>query len=168
MELESVIFARYAYDPDTGIVFNKNSKHKKPLGSVQKNRSSGKHYKTITVGNRLLRVHRVAWLLHYKEWPKGQIDHINGNGIDNRLKNLRCVTHAENGRNTKKKSNNSSGVNGVYKCTQTGKWRAEIMVNRKKHCLGRHSKLDDAKKARHEAEVKFGFHPNHGEDRPLF
>ena len=45
--------------------------------------------------------HRVAWLLHYGEWPDDEIDHINGVKDDNRISNLRNVdrkTNVENRR----------------------------------------------------------------------
>lgn len=46
-------------------------------------------------------VHRVIWLLHYKKFPNGSIDHINGKTNDNRIQNLRDCTHRENQSNQK-------------------------------------------------------------------
>src|SRR3546814_1788886 len=48
-----------------------------------------------------LLAHRVAWAIHYGEWPNGQIDHINGDPSDNRIANLRDVSALENARNAK-------------------------------------------------------------------
>jgi len=57
--------------------------------------------------------HRVAWFLHHGAWPMGEIDHINGNAQDNRIANLRDVTHKENTRNMKRRSDNTSGITGI-------------------------------------------------------
>jgi hypothetical protein len=46
--------------------------------------------------------HRLAWFLHYGEWPKQQLDHINGDRADNRIENLRDVTARNNSSNTRK------------------------------------------------------------------
>lgn len=131
-------------------------------GTVMINTSSGKKYRIINHCGKIHRAHRIAWLMHYGKWPENQIDHINGNGLDNRINNLRDVVHIENGRNQLMPKNNTSGVCGVNWCKQTNKWRAEIIVNGKKKCLGRHDLLSDAASAREAAERLYGFHPNHG------
>ena len=56
--------------------------------------------------------HRVIWAMHYGEWPD-QVDHINHDKADNRIENLRTVTHSENARNRKLNKNNTSGHAGV-------------------------------------------------------
>jgi HNH endonuclease len=48
---------------------------------------------------RCCRAHRAAWVIVHGEWPKGEIDHINRVRSDNRLSNLRVVSHAENCQN---------------------------------------------------------------------
>ena len=91
-----------------------------------------------------------------------EIDHINGVKFDNRLSNLRMVDHATNLRNSPRYSNNSSGYNGIYFHKATQKWMARIKVNTKWHYLGVFEKLEDAVAARAAADVKHGFHVNHG------
>jgi hypothetical protein len=73
-------------------------------------------------------------------------DHINHNGLDNQLNNIRVCTHKENHQNQKKSSNNTSRFKGVHWDKQHKKWRAMIMVNfRKKHLGYFDDKIDAAK-----------------------
>lgn len=53
-------------------------------------------YRRIMLDYKMYLAHRIIWLLHYKEWPKGFIDHIDGNPRNNKLENLRDVSHSEN------------------------------------------------------------------------
>ena len=75
------------------------------------------------------RVHRIIWLWVFGKWPKGQIDHINHDKKDNRLVNLRDVTHRENHKNQSIAKNNTSGCAGVYFNKQIEKWQAQIMID---------------------------------------
>jgi len=77
-----------------------------------------------------------------------EIDHIDGNGLNNQRKNLRWATHSQNLRNREIQSNNKSGYKGVslHSC---GKWRAYCYLNKKQYHLGlfKNKKLaDDAYK----------------------
>lgn len=104
--------------------------------------------------------HRVAWAIYYGEWPKGEIDHINHDPADNRIENLRDVSHAENHRNQSLRQNNSSGVAGVARVRDV--WYARIKRGGKLTHLGYFERFEDAVAARKDAEVMFGFHRNHG------
>ena len=106
--------------------------------------------------------HRVAWALYHGKWPDKQIDHINGNPLDNRIKNMRVVSVRENGKNKKRPSTNTSGIIGVYWNKASSKWVAQIGVNRKTIFLGSYDNITDAANARQTAEKKYNFHPNHG------
>ena len=82
--------------------------------------------------------------------PEGQqIDHIDGNTLDNRKANLRLCTHAENTKNKKKR--NGKQFIGIHFEKSSGKWRAEIMSNYKTTFLGRYNTAEAAAKARDEA-----------------
>ena len=63
-----------------------------------------------------------------------QVDHINGDGLDNRRSNLRLATHAQNMRNRREQTNNSSGFRGVSRHNR--RWRASISVGNKDRHLG--------------------------------
>ena len=105
-------------------------------------------------GKRYL-AHRLAFLTMTGCWPEHEVDHINGDPADNRWSNLRPATRAENARNVRKKSNNTSGVPGVYWAAARGKWMAYIHINRKMISLGRFTEFQEAAAARRAAEVKY-------------
>lgn len=73
-----------------------------------------------------------------------ETDHINQNGLDNRKENLRICTTAENQKNIKTKSNNTSGFKGVNFNKQCQGWIARITMNRQQHYLGAFSTPEEA------------------------
>ena len=81
------------------------------------------------------------------------LDHINGNGLDNRSENLRWALPKENIRNSRKQQNTSSQYKGVT--WDRGKWKAAICVDGKRMHLGRFSSEQDAAKAYNEASKKY-------------
>jgi hypothetical protein len=66
------------------------------------------------------------------------VDHINGNPLDNRRENLRVCTRKQNCANSRARTNTSSRYKGVNFDLQTGKWRARIKVEGEEISLGRH------------------------------
>lgn len=123
-------------------------------------------YKIGGVGGCMVLAHRAAWACYYGDWPTQNIDHINQDRTDNRIDNLRDVSQGENSKNQRRRGNNTSGVTGVYWDTDRKKWAAAIhLPGRKCVALGRYDKLADAVAARKAAEVKYGFHENHGRDK---
>lgn len=109
-----------------------------------------------------LYAHRVIWALHIGSLPTNHIDHANGDRSDNRIENLREATRSENQRNRKIPANNSSGALGVSWNKRMGKWQASIWNGHRLEYLGCRSELDDAKELRLAAEVRLGYHQNHG------
>ncbi len=83
------------------------------------------------------------------------IDHINGDGLDNRRENLRLASHTENNQNRRINRNNTSGYKGVYWNKNEGKWRARIMAHGKRHVLGQFVSIIDAAKAYNDAALKY-------------
>lgn len=150
------------YDKTTGDFYWINSMRgiKEGAKAGHLNNSSG--YIIVCVDKRSYRAHRLVWLYHYGEWPPDCLDHHNHNRSDNRLENLNPVAKADNQKNLSRNKKNTSGVTGVHYYKAYGKWSAGIVVNKKKHFLGYFDSIEDAAKARKEAEVKFGFSVNHG------
>jgi hypothetical protein len=90
---------------------------------------------------------------------KGEyVDHINGDIRDNRKANLRICSNSQNSRNSRKKQLGYSRYKGVTIDKRTGKWVAQIMVDRKNIHLGSFSFEREAAQAYNDAAVKF-----HGE-----
>ena len=89
--------------------------------------------------------------------PKGsQIDHINGNGLDNRKENLRFTTNQQNGFNRKNPNkNNKLGVKGVRCVKNRKKFKAQIRLNGKSIHLGCFNILGDADSVYRIAEEKY-------------
>ena len=85
-----------------------------------------------------------------------QVDHINGNTLDNRRSNLRPSTIAENRRNKGPKSENTSGYKGVTK--RKNKWIAQISANGTGYYLGIFDNKESAAKAYNKAATQL-----HGE-----
>ena len=84
------------------------------------------------------------------------VDHINGNTLDNRKQNLRLCTNAKNLQNRVNiPTNNSSGIIGVHFDRSRNKWKVEIGVNGKNKYIGRYNTLEEATKARRDAELLY-------------
>lgn len=132
------------YDPETGVFRWKiHRSNKCRIGDVagtdppvgQKNR-----YVLIRIDDRLYRAHRLVWLYVYGKWPTLDVDHIDGNGLNNSLNNLRECTMSQNLGNSRRHKDNHSGVKGVSWNKDKKKWKVRI----KGFHLGYFDSLDDA------------------------
>jgi hypothetical protein len=130
-------------------------------------RTGGKTYITINLYKKKYPAHRLVFLYMIGRFPNAILDHINGDGTDNRWNNLREASIAENNRNARLQHNNKSGITGVSWHKQHKKWYAKINHNGKSIFLGLFENINDAKKVRKNAEIAYGFHQNHGQKRPL-
>lgn len=147
MSIEDYITKALRYSPDTGELYwtaesAKNVRNKR-AGCLKKD-----GYVIITCGYKCFLAHRIAWLLTYGEWPKHQIDHIDGNKANNTINNLRDVTHSVNQHNRHRAHRGSkSGLLGVSPYMDTGKWRAAIACGGKKKHLGYYATALEAHQA---------------------
>ena len=160
----------FRYDYETGVLYWRwriNSRVPKTLEAGAQNKSSG--YLSVRVHGRLYQVHRVVMLMCYGFYGEGlEVDHINHVRNDNRLVNLRFVTHRGNMRNKSVSSKNTSGVTGVHFPKARKKYVAQIKVNQETIYLGMFKTLEEAAAARREAELKYGFHSNHGTNKAAY
>ena len=110
-------------------------------------------YKVGSIFDSLLRAHRVAWAIYYGEWPKDQVDHINGDRSDNRIVNLRNASNTENQWNSRARGGYSKHK-GVTWDKNRGLWMAKISVNGKCINLGRFPTEESAHAAYKKAHLQ--------------
>lgn len=149
----------FEYCPDTGAMrWAKKTCRKIVVGAPVGSFTNG-YLQTAFDGGRYL-VHRIAWKMHYGTEPD-ELDHINGDRSDNRIKNLREVDRTQNNKNMALRSDNTSGHHGVSE-NKHGSYIAQIWVNKKYEYLGSYATKEEAIAARKAAEQRHGFHKNHG------
>lgn len=141
---------KLSYNPLTGI-FSRIEPGKSKVGTSHPN-----GYLQIRVDGKRYLAHRLAWLYMFGDWPSSELDHANGDRLDNRIENLRLATRSQN--NGNRRSNARSGFKGVV-LTKHG-YRAGISLNEKFIYLGMYQTPEEAHAAYCEAaRVAFGeFH----------
>ncbi len=119
-----------SYNPETG-VFTRNirTSNRINVGDVAGSATEGGYW-AIKIDGKSIKSHRLAWLYTYGCWPTNEIDHINGDPADNRIENLRDVSHEHNTQNTRRpRIDNASGFLGVHACN--GGYMASINASKK-------------------------------------
>jgi hypothetical protein len=110
--------------------------------------TSQRRYPEIGVRKGIYKAHRLAWLYVYGRWPDGEIDHINGDGCDNRIANLREATPAENNYNRVRRIDNTSGIKGVSWNKRSGQWLVHVGFGGRIVHGGLFDTIEEAKAAR--------------------
>jgi hypothetical protein len=106
-------------------------------------------------------MHRMVFLYHHGYVPK-YIDHIDNDGTNNRIENLREATHSQNLFNTKRRKTNKSGVKNVIWCKSSNKWGVYLQVRGKQTYFGVYEDLELAELVAMEAREKYqGQFANH-------
>lgn len=112
---------------------------------------NAKGYRYIGVAGKLYRANRLAWFYCYGEWPEFQVDHINGDRLDNRIENLRDIPAQGNQQNRRRGNKNSSSkMLGVSWNKLSQKWRSQLSIGR----TTRHIGMFDTEKAAHAAYLE--------------
>lgn len=101
----------------------------------------GKKYLSVRLDGRRYQAHRLAWLIFHGETPE-EVDHVNNDGTDNRIANLRAATRRQNMWNRSVRRDSVHGVKGV---TQNGKrFSAKCYVDGRDHYLGTFDTAEEA------------------------
>ncbi len=139
------------YDPETGVFTWRGKTNRRiRVGAIAGNVNS-RGYISIGVDDRNYTAHRLAWLWMYGEWPKNEIDHVNGIRTDNRLNNIRDVVHSVNMQNAQApRPRKTFGHMGTTYIKASNKWQAQIKVNDNYFYLG----LFDSSEQAHKAYIK--------------
>lgn len=147
----------FSYDKDTGLFTWYEARSRVKAGSVAGSVNAD-GYLTICVDKSVYLAHRMAWAYVYGEWPALFVDHINGDSTDNRIENLRQVTHSQNQQNSKISAANTSGIRGVSRVASSGNWKAQIDVNGKRKVIGTFQTIEAAVAARKAEEAAHHTH----------
>jgi hypothetical protein len=163
--------SEFTYIPETGdlvrdvSIWNskKGIKGAKPGQARIHYSGTGKAYLRLGFAAKHIYAHRIIWVWMTGEQPQ-TIDHIDGNGLNNKWDNLRSVTQAENVRNARKHTSTKSGMTGVTFRKESGRWRVRIGINNKVSTVGTFKNLDEAIQARDAAYQFNGYAINHGKN----
>lgn len=152
----------FSYSPETGGLIRKPGGRGVKAGSKVGSLSSHGYVFVYALG-KYRKAHSIIWEMHNGPIPEGmEIDHINSCRSDNRIENLRLVTHPQNMKKLNKYRSNTSGVTGVSFHKQSGKWQATIRHEGKKVFLGLFTSIEQAADARKSAERLYSFDEAHG------
>lgn len=131
----------FDYQPELGIITYKVSVGKKikagqKAGTVT---SNGYVAIAITINEKfyVFKAHRLIWYIMTRKDPCHlQIDHIDGNRLNNKFSNLRLATQTQNARNRGPNKKSKSGLKGAYWSKSQQTWTSQITINNKSIHLG--------------------------------
>lgn len=154
----------FTYNPVTGefrrILRRDSWGNEKPVNELITG-TNNRGYRWVKINKHVHLVHRLIVLYMTGEHPRGEVDHIDGDRLNNCWVNLRDTNPFENSRNQGNRVDNTSGCRGITFNSRSMKWVARISHGGTRYSLGYHDNIDDAIAARKEAERRFGYHPNH-------
>ena len=166
----------FIYNPDTGDLiwkerpevsradktFNKTLAGKK-AGYIKKVSRSKTPYIWIELHGKAHSAHRIAFAIMKGYFPD-EVDHIDHDGLNNKWENLRESNSKDNAKNKPMQKSNKSGYIGVNWHKAAKKWQARANDRDGKRIdLGRFDNIEDAIKARKDAEKEFGYYQHRGD-----
>ena len=147
------------YDPETGVfTWRERSDRNAQWNSAHAGRRAGYRWKRpdrdmsylrIRLSGFIYRAHRLAWLYMKGGWPPTgfDVDHEDGDGLNNRWTNLRLATGTQNNANSRRRTDNTSGFKGVRYHAKSGRYQARITRNGRQRSLGLYPTPEEAHSA---------------------
>jgi hypothetical protein len=134
----------FRYEPATGVLSWSINRARMAMAGSRAGYLKNCGRRMVKINGRLVQEHRLIWLIVTGEWPKGVIDHINGNPADNRFANLRDVSQRVNVQN-QRRGVGRSGLLGVGWHGQLKKWQVCIRDSTgRQHYLGVYADKEEA------------------------
>jgi hypothetical protein len=151
------------YDPRDGVfLWNVRRSRLAVPGSVAGTIHKNGRYRCIQIkiDGRHYKSHRLAWLYVTGSWPSIDVDHRDGNALNNRWDNLREATKSDNQKNRAVSVGSKTGVKGVSPVSAAcgyarPMYAAHIQVRREKIYLGTYPSVEEAQRAYWAAEAKY-------------
>lgn len=148
----------YECDPETGRLFHKSGRSGVRGGSP----AGWRHWHNgimVTINGSNYKASIVIWAMVNGRWPAGPpteiIEHSDRDQFNNKISNLRLATVSQNQMNKNLRKDNQTNHTGVHYSSREWRYKAYIKVNYKRIHLGTFMTLEEAVKARREAELKY-------------
>lgn len=136
------------YNPETGEIVRSGCGGKAFASKVTRGYLAGE------LDGVKLRAHRVAWAMHYDQWPDGDVDHIDGDTSNNAISNLRLASNQQNQWNTKARAGSSS-FKGVSWKAADKKWQVRVTDGARTKHVGYYADEVQAARAYDEAAKRY-------------
>jgi hypothetical protein len=144
-ELQAIKASWYV-DDNSSIRWARKANGGKHIGDLvgMSNVSGGHRICLLTINRKLIPFveSNVIWFLRNNNWAESEIDHIDGNPLNNSIDNMRLASRSENCCNTALRSDNKTGYKGIY--PRYGKWSVQIWKDKKCHNLGIYETIEEA------------------------
>jgi len=117
------------YEAETGRVFWCQSLSKRAAAGREAGTINGDGRRQVSIDGRRYLTHRIVWLIVHGAWPAHEIDHIDGDKLNNRVENLRDATRTINAQNTRHARRHSrSGLLGAFWFKRDATWVSKIRI----------------------------------------
>jgi hypothetical protein len=142
----SLVLEMLEYQPETGALLQRKARPKVKVGSLA-GVVTPYGYRYIQLQGRKYAAHRLIWYIEHGSFPPHDIDHIDGNKLNNKITNLREATRKQNCENKGAQKNNKLGIRGVSYNQRLRKYVAQIQHNGINQYIGLYTDPQEASKA---------------------
>jgi len=134
----------FDYDPETGWFTNRFSRGRAKAGEIAGSYAGHiQGYRRIVIDYGKYYEHQLAWLFVYGEWLD-EVDHIDTDGSNNAIINLRPCTRTQNNCNRSQQPTGESGLRGAYLDKRSLKWYSHIQFGGQVTHLGTFNTAEEA------------------------